>query len=443
MQRQPRLHAPVHGSCSVRGHFTMSNTISTSTDRHPIDAAALEAAIEALARFSDSPYPAVTRVLFTNADLSAREFLKERYAAAGLAVREDAVGNTFARWPGTDPLAAPIATGSHTDAIPNAGRFDGVVGVLGGLEAIRALQRSGFRPRRSIDLIMFTAEEPTRFGLGCLGSRILGGTMSDAKLASLRDETGKTVEQVRASAGCRGPMASAVLARGAYAAFVELHIEQGHRLERAGVAIGVVTAIAAPATLRVRLSGEGGHAGTVLMPERHDPALAAAEIMLAVERAALATGNVNSVATCGFVQVKPGAVNSIARDVLLEIDVRDIELARRDAILRDIQDAVRAAAQRRGCPYTEELLNADPPATCDPAIVRAIGDSAHELGLSCQEMISRAYHDSLFMALVCPTSMIFVPSKDGISHRPDEYTAPADIANGVRVLAATLRKLAA
>ncbi len=408
----------------------------------PIDEARLTAEIEALAQFSDSPYPSVTRVLFTPTDLRAREFLRERYAAAGLSVREDAVGNTFARWPGSDPRATPIATGSHTDAIPNAGRFDGVVGVLGGLEAIRALQSSGFRPRRTIDLIMFTAEEPTRFGLGCLGSRIMGGALSDARLAALRDATGHTLDQARASAGFGGDVASVKLPRGVYAAFVELHIEQGHRLERAGVQIGAVTAIAAPATLRVQLTGEGGHAGTVLMPERHDPSLAAAEIMLAVEAAAKRTGDVNSVATCGLVQVKPGAVNSIPRDVLLEIDVRDIDLARRDAMLAEIRAAARVAAEKRGCGWKDELLNADPPATCDPTIVRAIGDSARALGLSCQEMISRAYHDSLFMALVCPTSMIFVPSKDGLSHRPDEYTSPAEIANGVRVLAATLQRLA-
>jgi ureidoglycolate amidohydrolase len=408
-----------------------------------IDQTTLSAEIEALAHISDTPYPSVTRVLFSEPDMRAREFLKQKYAAAGLVVREDAVGNTFARWVGSDAAAQPIATGSHTDAIPNAGRFDGVVGVLGGLEAIRALQRSGFRPRRSIDLIMFTAEEPTRFAIGCLGSRLMGGVMTDARLGALRDASGNTLEQLRAGAGYGGSLQTAVLKKNAYAAFVELHIEQGHRLERAGVPIGIVTAIAAPATLRVQLTGEGGHAGTVLMPERHDPVLAASEIMLAVERAAKDTGDVNSVATCGLVQVKPGAVNSIPRDVLLEIDVRDIELARRDAMLEKIRSAVREAAEKRGCGWKQELLNADPPATCDAAIVRTIGEVCREFGLPSQEMISRAYHDSLFMALVAPTSMIFVPSKDGISHRPDEYTSPKEIEQGVHVLAETLRRLAA
>ena len=174
-----------------------------------IDQERLAAEIEALAHFSDTPYPSVTRVLFTETDRQARAFLKKLYAEAGLTVHEDAVGNTYARWIGGDPAAPAVATGSHTDAIPNAGRFDGVVGVLGGLEAIRALQRSGFQPQHSIELIMFTAEEPTRFGLGCLGSRIMAGTLTSAQLAALRDKDGLSLDQARAAAGYSGAVVSA------------------------------------------------------------------------------------------------------------------------------------------------------------------------------------------------------------------------------------------
>jgi ureidoglycolate amidohydrolase len=407
-----------------------------------VDQARLSAEIEALAQISDTLYPSVTRVLFTPTDLKARAYLKQLYAAAGLVVREDAVGNTYARWPGSDANAAPVGTGSHTDAIPNAGRFDGVVGVLGGLEAIRALQRGGFRPRRSIDLIMFTAEEPTRFGFGCLGSRIIAGTLATAQLAALRDQEGLSLDQARAAAGYSGAVASAQLPKNFYSAFVELHIEQGYRLERAGLPIGVVTAIAAPATLRVQLTGEGGHAGAVLMPDRHDPVLAASELMLAANRIARGTGNVNSVATCGLVQVLPGAVNSIPRDVSLTIDVRDIDLGRRDGMLAEIRKTARAAAEKFGVGWRDEVLNADAPATCAPEILEAIHASCDALGLRYQDMTSRAYHDSLFMALICPTSMIFVPSKGGFSHRPDEFTAVEEIATGARVLAATLARLA-
>jgi len=407
-----------------------------------IDTNRLHGEIEQLARISDTAYPSVTRVLFSEVDVKARAWLKTLYAAAGLSVREDAVGNTFARWEGSEPSAAPVATGSHTDAIPNAGRFDGVVGVLGGLEAIRTLQRAGFRPRRSVELVMFTAEEPTRFGFGCLGSRVLAGTMQPWQLEKLRDRDGLTLDEARARAGCRGTIAEARLPQGCYHAFVELHIEQGPLLEQWSVPIGVVTAIAAPASIRFEFTGEGGHAGTVLMPDRHDPSLAAAEAMLAVERAALATGSRDTVATCGLVQVQPGAINSIPRHVKLEIDVRDIDGPRRDGVLEAIRQAAKAAAAGRGCGFAEQLINSDPPATCAPAIVEAVEGSCAAAGLDCRRMISRAYHDSLFMAQVCPTAMIFLPCRGGYSHRPDEYASPEAIARGVEVLARTLARLA-
>ena len=407
-----------------------------------IDTKRLAAEIEYLARISDTPYPSVTRVLFTSVDLRAREWLKLLYAEAGLQVREDAVGNTFARWEGTEPALPAVATGSHIDAIPNAGRFDGVVGVLGGLEAIRTLQRSGRRPRRSLELVMFTAEEPTRFGLGCLGSRLMAGTLSREKIGGLRDAQGLSVDDVCAQAYMHGTLESVRLAPGCYDSFVELHIEQGPLLEQKKIPIGVVTAIAAPAALRIDLTGPGGHAGTVLMPDRHDPSLAAAEIMQAVERAALATQSRDTVATCGLVQVLPGAVNSIPREVRLEIDIRDIDGSRRDAVLAAVRTAAQAAAARRGCGITEQLINADAPALCAPHIVAAIEKASAAFNLPAQRLISRAYHDSLFMAQVCPTAMIFVPSKDGISHRPDEYSSPEEIARGVQVLAGALDLLA-
>lgn len=410
--------------------------------RLTVDHRRLTDEIEHLAKISDTPYPAVTRILFSTVDLQARAWLKRLYADAGLVVREDAVGNTFARWPGADESLPPVATGSHTDAIPNAGRFDGVVGVLGGLEAIRTLQRAGFRPRRSIELLMFTAEEPTRVGLGCLGSRMLAGLLPRARSDRLRDETGRTVDDLCAQADLRGTLESVPLPPGCYEAFVELHIEQGPLLEQAGVPLGVVTAIAAPATLRVEFTGPGGHAGTVLMPDRHDPALAAAELMLAVEQAARATGSRDTVATCGLVQVAPGAVNSIARHVRLEIDVRDVDEARRDGVLAAISEAVPRLAGARGCGWSRELLNADPPATCDAGLVATVERVSAGLGLTCQRLVSRAYHDALFMARLCPTTMVFIPSQAGISHRPDEYSSPEDIARGVQVLAGVLAELA-
>src|SRR6266566_2909684 len=166
-----------------------------------IDRDRLLSEIETLASFSDAEAPAVTRIVFTPTDLKARAWMKEHCGDAGLSVRQDAIGNTFARWSGSDPAASVVGTGSHIDAIPNAGRYDGVVGVLGGLEAMRALRQSGFRPKHSIELLVFTSEEPTRFGIGCLGSRLLSGTCSADAAAALRDFQGRTLEQWRKQAG--------------------------------------------------------------------------------------------------------------------------------------------------------------------------------------------------------------------------------------------------
>ena len=203
--------------------------------------------------------------------------MKARCEEAGLTVREDAVGNTFARWDGSDPAAPVVGTGSHIDAIPNAGKYDGVVGVLGGLEAIRALRQSGFRPKHSIELLIFTAEEPTRFGIGCLGSRLLSGTLSADAARKLTDNDGATLDEVRRGAGFTGELEQVKLPSGYYKAFIELHIEQGPLLERQQIPLGIVTKIAAPASLRVLIEGSGGHAGGVLMPDRHDALCAAAE----------------------------------------------------------------------------------------------------------------------------------------------------------------------
>jgi ureidoglycolate amidohydrolase len=406
-----------------------------------VDTARLAGEIDELASFSDAAPPAVTRVVFTEADMRARAYVKALCADAGLTIREDAVGNTFARWEGEDPRLAPVATGSHIDAIPHAGRYDGTVGVLGGLEAIRALRRAGLRPRRAIELVIFTSEEPTRFGIGCLGSRLLSGTLDAAAGDRLRDSTGATLNEVRTRAGFAGSLESVRAPNGAYAAFVELHIEQGPMLERHRLDVGIVTAIAAPAGLRIAIDGEGGHAGAVLMKDRHDAFLAAAEIALAVEAAARQSGSDDTVGTVGVCEVFPGAVNSVPSRARIEVDVRDIDGRRRDAALDRISAACDEIAVRRGVAVRTDRINADPPAACAPDVVAVVARACGARGLSHQLMISRAYHDSLFMARLAPTAMLFIPCRGGISHRPDEYASPEAIARGAAVLADTLAEL--
>ncbi len=289
----------------------------------------------ALAQITEAEPPAVTRVVFGEADRRARAYVKGLCAAAGLTVSEDAVGNTFARWQGSDATLAPIGTGSHIDAIPNAGLYDGCVGVLGGLEAIRVLQQLGFKPRRSIELVIFTAEEPTRFGIGCLGSRMMAGLLTPAQALALRDKEGRGLEEWRAQAGFTGPLDSVQVPFGRFHQFIELHIEQGPLLEQEGIDLGLVTHIAAPASQRIVIEGEGGHAGGRLMPGRKDALAAAAELILALESAAKSTGVIDTVGTVGICEVFPGAVNSVPSRVLITTDVRDIDGARRDSVLAE------------------------------------------------------------------------------------------------------------
>jgi N-carbamoyl-L-amino-acid hydrolase len=228
-----------------------------------------------------------------------------------------------------------------------------------------------------------------------------------------------------------------------YNAWVELHIEQGPLLERNGTDIGVVTHIAAPASYRFFVEGFGGHAGALLMPDRRDALCAAAEIILAVEHAALATGAVDTVATVGTVQVHPGAVNSVPSRVELALDLRDIDPARRDSAMASIRSANSQIAQKRGVTIREQEINSDAPATSDERILATIEDACATHGLSHTRMVSRAYHDSLFMARIAPVAMIFVPCRNGVSHRPDEFATVESMEHGVRVLAETLRSLAA
>ncbi len=307
---------------------------------------------------------------------------------------------------------------------------------------MRALRSAGFQPRRSIELLMFTSEEPTRFGVGCVGSRSLCGSLSADDLCRLRDADDHWFDHVRREAGCHGELSSVRLPDGYYSAFVELHIEQGPRLEAAGVPIGVVTAIAAPAALRVVIDGRGGHAGGVLMPDRRDALCTAAEAILAVEAAARGSGSPDTVATTGGCRVYPNAVNSIPSRVVLEIDIRDVNRESRDRAVAAIRSAVAAIAQRRNCTAVVEILHSDPPAAMAPAVVAAIESACRMLQLNCQRMVSRAYHDSLFMAQRFPTGMIFIPCRRGVSHHPDEFAEPEAIRRGVEVLAQTLAELA-
>ncbi|XP_010481849.1 PREDICTED: ureidoglycolate hydrolase isoform X2 [Camelina sativa] len=426
------------------GQFGSINLASSLS----VDAQGLQKQIDELSNFSDAPSPSVTRVLYTDKDVLARRYVKNLMALAGLTVREDAVGNIFGKWDGSEPYLPTVATGSHIDAIPYSGKYDGVVGVLGAVEAINVLKRSGFKPKRSLEIVLFTSEEPTRFGISCLGSRLLAGSKELAEALKTTVVDGQNVSFIEAarSAGYAqdedDDLSSVFLKKGSYFAFIELHIEQGPILEDEGLDIGVVTAIAAPASLKVEFEGNGGHAGAVLMPYRNDAGLAAAELALAVEKHVLESESIDTVGTVGILELHPGAINSIPSKSHLEIDTRDIDEARRNTVIKKIQESANTIATKRKVKLSEfKIVNQDPPALSDKLVVKKMAEAATELNLSHKKMISRAYHDSLFMARISPMGMIFIPCYKGYSHKPEEYSSPEDMANGVKVLSLTLAKL--
>ncbi|EOA13297.1 hypothetical protein CARUB_v10026325mg [Capsella rubella] len=398
------------------GQFGSINLASSLS----VDAQGLQKQIDELSNFSDAPSPSVTRVLYTDKDVLARRYVKNLMALAGLTVREDAVGNIFGRWDGSESSLPAVATGSHIDAIPYSGKYDGVVGVLGAIEAINVLKRSAFKPKRSLEIILFTSEEPTRFGISCLGSRLLAGSKELAEALKTTVVDGQNVSFIEAarSAGYAedkdDDLSSVFLKKGSYFAFIELHIEQGPILEEEGLDIGVVTAIAAPASLKVEFEGNGGHAGAVLMPYRNDAGLAAAELALAVEKHVLDSDSIDTVGTVGILELHPGAINSIPSKSHLEIDTRDIDEARRNTVIKKIQESANTIATKRKVKLSEfKIVNQDPPALSDKLVIKKMAESATELNLSHKKMISRAYHDSLFMARISPMGMIFIPCYKG------------------------------
>ncbi|KAG5236319.1 N-carbamyl-L-amino acid hydrolase family protein [Salix suchowensis] len=411
------IHAPIDYS------FAAPNTLLSFLS---VDSTALENQIDELSTFSDTPAPSVTRILYTEKDVLARRYVKNLMGLSGLSVREDAVGNIFGRWDGYEPDLAPVATGSHIDAIPYSGKYDGVVGVLGAIEAINVLKRSGFKPKRSLEVVLFTSEEPTRFGIGCLGSRLLAGSKALAEaLKTTVDAQNISFLEAARSAGYEG----------SYSAFLELHIEQGPILEAEGISIGIVTAIAAPASLKVDFEGNGGHAGAVLMPN-------SCRVSTRCEKHVLGSGSIDTVGTVGILELHPGAINSIPSKSHVEIDTRDIDEKRRNDVIEKIHQSATTIASKRGVRLSEfKIVNQDPPALSDKSVIEAMEATLKELNLTHKLMISRAYHDSLFMARVSPMGMLFIPCYKGYSHKPEEYASSHNIGNGVKVLALTLAKL--
>jgi beta-ureidopropionase / N-carbamoyl-L-amino-acid hydrolase len=390
----------------------------------------------ALARIGAIPGDGVNRQALTALDRAARRLIIGWAEAAGAQVSVDAAANLWLRLEGLDPAAAPVLTGSHMDSQPAGGRFDGIYGVVAGLEVLSALHDRGLRLQRPLEVVAWTNEEGSRFAPGCMGSMAWSGRRPLAAFAEIADADGvrfgdALAEHLAAEADLpRRPLG------GRPHAYIEAHIEQGPRLEAEGLDIGVVTGIQGSRWFTVTITGASAHAGTTPVSLRRDALQAAVRAINALN-ALMADTYDRLRFTIGSLTVEPGSSNSVAGRVRFTIDLRHPD----QAVLAERGDAVEAAARRAVGPGEDvavaETFNAAPLAF-DPAVVASIGTAAEFLGLRWAAMPSGAFHDAQLVGSVAPSAMIFVPSHDGISHNPAEFTTAAQLAAGTRVLAAAV-----
>ena len=387
----------------------------------------------------DRPY---TRRSFTPMFDAGRAFLISRLKEAGLSVRVDEAGNLIGRLEGSEPGLDAIAMGSHSDTVPAGGRFDGIAGVIAALEAARALAESNIVLRHPIEVIDFLAEEPSAFGLSCIGSRGMASRL-DPEMLQMTDGEGRLLaDAIRAVGGNPENMEKA--RRDDLSAFIELHIEQGPVLEAEKIDIGVVTAIVGIRRIEIEFEGQAAHAGTTPMHIRQDAAYAGALTMVRIRQRAeqFAVDEGYFVATVGIVEVLPGGSNVVPGRCRLVIDVRSSDVASTDRFMEEIDaDTLNAAAAARVKRSRMEVLSDGPPAICDARLLALISQAAQETGNSAIDIASGAGHDAAFMASLCPSAMIFIPSQGGLSHTPIEYSSPDELAAGTEVLLHTLRLL--
>jgi beta-ureidopropionase / N-carbamoyl-L-amino-acid hydrolase len=401
----------------------------------PVDGRRLWDDLMALAAVTEPDRP-WTRRAFSPRFLEGRVFLRRRFEEAGLDCRIDAAGNLVGRLPGTEPGLGTIVIGSHSDTVPEGGRFDGPAGVLAGLEIARSLRHRGVRLRHPLEVVDFLAEEPSPYGLSCIGSRGWAGALNPEHL-DLRDPDGEPLRQGLERVG--GSVENLEDARRTdVAAAFELHIEQGPVLEAEQIDLGLVTAIAGIRRLRIAFAGAADHAGTTPLPLRRDAALAAAEMILAVRQEAergAAAGRGHFVATSGVVRIEPNAANVVPRAAELVVDIRYEDRALADAFVLALDAATRNAAERARVDRAAFAVASDsPPAACDERLRRLLGEAAGRLDLSARSMASGAGHDTAYLARIAPAAMIFVPCRGGKSHVPEEWAEPDAIAAGAACL---------
>ena len=399
----------------------------TLADEHRI-----ETRINQLATYGANTPGVMKRVGFSDGDIQARKYIIGLMQAAGLTVTTDAAGNIFGRRKGKNNSLPYVAFGSHVDAVPNGGIYDGDLGVIGAIECIDILNQDHIETIHPLEVILFTDEEE-----GLIGSRAMTGHLSMAELNNTMN-CGKTLRQgINDVGGNADELDKAKIVRGSIAAFIELHIEQGGNLETDNTNIGIVEGIVGMKPYTITINGKANHAGTTPMNQRKDALLTAAKLIIAINEAALSMDG-RQVATVGQIVVTPGGANVIPGKAVISLDLRDLSADKMNLIFNIIQHKADSIARLTGTEIVFIPKEVEEPVKTDKEIQLMISKAAKELNLTAIYLPSGALHDTQDMAKLAPAAMIFVPSKNGISHSPDEYTSPEDMKNGINVLYKTI-----
>lgn len=382
-----------------------------------------------------------TRRAFSAEYARGRGWLSEQMRSLGLEVSIDAAGNLIGRLPGAASCSGTIMIGSHSDTVGGGGRFDGIAGVIAGLEIVAALE-DGARPlRHSLEIVDFLAEEPNEFGLSCIGSRGMSGAL-EPDMLTRTNAAGVSLREGLIAVGAAGSPAAAV--RHDIAAFLELHIEQGPVLEQQAREVGIVTHIVGIRRIAVTFKGQAAHAGTTPLALRQDALLAAARFVLDV-RNEVETARAQRpyvIATVGEIHAVPNAPNVVAGEVRLTLDLRSDETAQLEAWTQRIHGLAERAGSEARAPLSEyRMLSASRPTACAAALSSQLRYAAGALGFTQLDMVSGAGHDAAFVARVAPAAMLFVPSRGGLSHCAEEWTEPAALAKGIATLLGAVRRL--
>lgn len=400
-----------------------------------INANRLWQSLEEMAQRGAIPEGGVCRLALSDADKEGRDLFCAWLRDLGLEVQIDQVGNIFAIRPGSQDVP-PVLMGSHLDTVSTGGRFDGALGVLAGLEVLRTLEEHGIRTQRPLGVISFTNEEGARYMTDMMGSQAFCGVLSVEHVWQIRGLDGSLVGDELQRIGYAGDFPCGALRPYAY---LELHIEQGPVLDQEGIPIGIVEAITGITWFEVTLRGVANHAGTTPMNRRRDAALAAAQVVAALPDLAAALPDQR--ATCGRFSVAPGVVNVIPHEAVFTVDLRNGDPQRLAEAEARFEVLVQETTARTGVEAEIRTLGRVPPQRCDLGVVSEIEAAAAGLGYPTRRMVSGAGHDAQILARICPTAMIFIPSRDGVSHSPAEYSTPQAVAAGANVLLHTALRL--